>query len=134
MILEFHLKDFSICRLTKEEFFFVLKLPMPPLFFLSQTEEGISLIAETHLVQDVIQKESGWGVFHIKGELSFELTSILSPILKRLGDAKVSVLAESTFGTDYVFFKLEKLSTVIACLQGAYALTLERAPASIALL
>lgn len=96
-------------------------------FFFSKTNQEISLLIPSFLATEkLLRKEEGWLCFFIKGEISFEATAVLAPILTLLGQEKISILAQSTFSTDFVFFKKEKLNSVIDCLDEKYNLDISK--------
>ncbi len=83
---------------------------------ISKTADEISFIAEEKYISAFKKRDSGWRGLKLKGVYDFSQTGILESILKPLADAKVGILAVSTFNTDYVLVKetnLEKAKTVL---------------------
>lgn len=76
-----------------------------PIFFIAKTYEEISIVlpTETHIDSDDV--ESGWRALEVVGPLGFNLTGILSNISTILANEKISILAVSTFDTDYILVK-----------------------------
>ncbi len=90
-----------------------------PFFFLSKTDREISVLAEASVFSDCLACESGWRAFYVSGVIPFEACGVLSSLLKPLAEQKVSILAMSTFDTDWVFFKEPHLSIVESSLSKA---------------
>jgi hypothetical protein len=94
--------DFSICKVedtTKVNFH-------AKYWFLSKTDEEISLVCETRFVPDNnIEVDDGWKAFRIQGILDFSLIGILSNISTVLAENKIGIFAISTFNTDYILVK-----------------------------
>ena len=102
MILEVFEEEFSVCQ---AEDFSQLK-PGSALCFTGQTDEEFSLVCETRLLPDNLQKrDDGWKAFRIRGVLDFSLIGILSKIASLLADHGISIFAVSTYNTDYVLTK-----------------------------
>ncbi len=63
--------------------------------------------------------ERGWSCIEVLGPLDFGITGLLSGIASHLAEHKISILAQSTFDTDYIFFKSSKLNKAAAVLKNA---------------
>lgn len=88
--------------------------------FLSSTPEELSLVCETRLVPaNPLAREDGWRALRVEGVLDFSLIGILSRITAILADAGVSVFCVSTFNTDYVLVKEDRLTAAVSALQSA---------------
>jgi hypothetical protein len=106
--------NFSVCKIKDvkdvdftDEFVFVGK-----------TDEELSLVCRSDKVpEDRIAIEKGWRAFRVQGELDFSLIGILSKISSILAENGVSIFALSTFNTDYILVKEEKLNDAIGALQ-----------------
>lgn len=94
--------DFSVCKVEqispeylKNEFCFTGK-----------TDRENSLVCPTHIVpKETLQREDGWRLYRIQGQLDFSLVGILAKISSVLARAGVSIFAISTFDTDYIMIK-----------------------------
>lgn len=79
--------------------------------FLSKTDEEISIICDKKLLPlNTTTCDYDWKCFKIEGQLDFSLIGILSSILKILADNNISILAVSTYNTDYIFIKEQNIS------------------------
>lgn len=112
--------SYSLCRFSPQENFpqWLLKSPF---FALVRTDEELSIACESSHVPEKgdFREESGWRVLKVEGPLDFSLTGILAGLATTLSDAGVSLSAISTFDTDYLFVKGERLETAIAALRAA---------------
>jgi len=78
--------------------------------FIGKTDEEKSLVCRTENVPDnVIEQEKGWKAFRIQGILDFSLIGVLSKISTLLAENNIGIFVVSTFNTDYVFVKEEKI-------------------------
>lgn len=91
-------------------------------FFFARTDKEVSLVTEITTVPNCALKvEKPYTAFRLQGIYEFELTGVLQPILKILADKKIPVFAISTYDTDYVLVKTEKLmSAKLALIGGGY--------------
>lgn len=100
------LADFSQIELDKE------------LYFLSKTDEEISLVCKTEdTPSQTIEREDDWRAFRIQGVLDFSLIGILSKLSSILAENKIGIFAISTFNTDYILVKAkdyERALTILA--------------------
>jgi hypothetical protein len=74
--------------------------------------------AEADVPVDIVC-ERGWRALKVTGPLDFGLTGILASLANPLGDAGISLFAISTYDTDYVLVKEDKLHNALAALQAA---------------
>ena len=82
---------------------------------IARTDDEISLVCETARVPEgAISREDGWRAFKVEGPLDFSLVGILAKLASALAAAKVPLFAISTFDTDYILVKGERLERAIA--------------------
>ena len=95
----------------------------PELFFLSRTQDEISLVCAVECVPDnAVKVEGGWTLFRVEGVLDFGLIGILSAVTGLLARNNISVCAVSTFNTDYFLIKTHALPAARALfLENGYA-------------
>lgn len=90
-----------------------------PFTFIAKTDDELSLVCPTALSpDDTISREDGWRAMRIIGVLDFSLIGILAKIASLLADAGVSIFALSTYNTDYILVKADKLSHAAEILEG----------------
>ena len=88
-------------------------------YFIGKTEEGLTLVISSEVKLDSLEQESGWCCLEVLGPLGFSMTGILSKVSGTLADAQISIFALSTFDTDYILVKKNRLTSAIAALKKA---------------
>jgi hypothetical protein len=86
-------------------------------FSITRTPEELSLLVEAAAVPPGLQMESGWQGLKLEGPFAFDEIGVLSGILTPLSAAGISILAVSTFDTDYVFIKSERFNDAMKILE-----------------
>lgn len=82
----------------------------PPVTSVTRTADEISVVAPVGLVTpEGAVVEGGWRAMVVLGPLDFALIGILAGLASTLANAKVSIFALSTFDTDYILVKEERL-------------------------
>ena len=76
---------------------------------ITKTEEELSIICSSSVLLDSESSETGWSCIKVLGRLDFNLTGILADILAILAESKISIIAISTFDTDYLLVKSKKI-------------------------
>ncbi len=105
--------DLTVCKVsTFDEINTKIKL-----FFISRTDEEISLVCPTKDVPlNTCAREDGWKAFRICGTLDFSLIGILSKITDILARHNIGVFAVSTYNTDYILVKKERFDEALSAL------------------
>ena len=78
-------------------------------YSISKTEEELSVVCSSSIQLNSEKSEMDWSCIKVIGPLDFSLTGILANISVVLAEAKISIFAISTFDTDYILIKSEKL-------------------------
>jgi hypothetical protein len=86
---------------------------------ITRTTDELSVICAAGNVPEEVKSDRGWRCFKVEGPLDLSLTGVLSSLLSPLAEAKVNILAVSTYETDYLLVKDEKLGRAIEVLRGA---------------
>ncbi|MHC5374699.1 ACT domain-containing protein [Enterococcus sp. LJL120] len=96
-----------------------LELSISPLF-IANTEDERSIVLPTEKVPAItVNREDGWRALKIVGVLDFSLVGILAKIASLLAEQKISIFAVSTYNTDYILIKEDKLAKTISVLGDA---------------
>ncbi len=96
---------------------------IPPLinnsgfFAITRSDQELSIVCSSSLVLDSDQQEDNWRAMRVIGPLDFGEIGILARISSALADAGISIFAISTFDTDYILVKSEKLDAAVQQLQ-----------------
>jgi hypothetical protein len=107
----------AICRLTPDEALPEWALAGKEFVSLSRTPDELSVVCPEELVPDGVKADKGWRSFKVQGPLDFTLTGILTYLLQPLAQQQISIFAISTFDTDYILVKEEKLPEAIQALK-----------------
>ncbi|MBN1470059.1 MAG: ACT domain-containing protein [Fusobacteriaceae bacterium] len=90
-------------------------------FSITKTEDEVSVVILQDKIKAEIKAEKDWKILKIEGILDFSLIGILSKISSILAKNQISVFVISTFNTDYILIKEEKIKEAIYILtQEAY--------------
>jgi hypothetical protein len=109
-------ETYAVCRLGK-------KAPIPKwgiqggLSSITRTKEELSAVCLEKQIPRAVKKEGGWRVLKVEGPLDFSLTGLLASLTAPLAREGISVFALSTFDTDYLLVKEEKLEKAIQALR-----------------
>ena len=79
------------------------------LFSVTRTAAELSVVCPEEFVPDGVRCERGWRAFELGGPFEFSEVGILSAVAAPLAEAGVGIFAVSTFDTDYVLVKEERL-------------------------
>lgn len=74
---------------------------------LTISEHEISLVCEQSRIPNECIAEKGYKAFRIAGTLEFSMVGVLSRLSKILADENISIIAVSTYDTDYILVKQE---------------------------
>lgn len=112
-------QEFSICRLTVGS-----ELPnwvsqSGKFVSMTCTQDEISIVAESSVVPSDIKCTQQWRALQVCGQLDFALVGILAGLTTVLAQNQISVFAISTYDTDYLFVKAEKMVSAAKSLQDA---------------
>jgi hypothetical protein len=86
---------------------------------ITRTTEELSIVCPETLAPRDAKQESGWRAFKVEGPLDFALTGILAALLDPLAKAGISIFAISTFNTDYILVKADKVEAATQALRAA---------------
>ena len=115
--------SYSICKLdaSSEIHGWALK---GGFYSITKTEDELSIVCESKNVPTVssrkdfhinesntgkIEEEKKWGLIKVEGPLDLNLTGVSASLLTPLAKGKINIFAVSTYDTDYLLVKIEKL-------------------------
>ncbi|MFD0846107.1 ACT domain-containing protein [Streptococcus saliviloxodontae] len=109
-------QDFSVCKVSDYQQVDLTK----EFVFIGKTDQENSLILPTDQVPtNTLVCEDGWRAFRIEGVLDFSLIGILAKIAGVLAQHQISIVALSTFNTDYILVKNSHLEQAVTVLSQA---------------
>ncbi len=101
---------FAVCRLKPSEQVPQWAFSDKSFCSVTYTRDELSILCkESAVPKEIKSQERGWRLFKVAGPLDFSLTGILASMAEPLAKAGVSIFAISTFETDYLMVKEEKL-------------------------
>ena len=107
----------AICRLPPDE-----PVPGRPVgarfWSVTCTDEEISVVLPEQVVPAHWKAERGWRCLKVLGPLDFDLTGVLASLSVPLAEARVSIVAISTYDTDYVLVREDSLEEAKRALLG----------------
>lgn len=105
---------FSVCQIADLSGIHEICTP----FFLSKTDDEISLVCPTDDAPSfTLAREDHWRTLRVEGVLDFSLVGILAQIATALAEAGISIFAVSTYQTDYLLIKADRLDAAVAVLR-----------------
>jgi hypothetical protein len=85
---------------------------------LTRTADELSVVCPQKNVPPDVKREGNWRCLKVAGPLDFALTGVLASLAGALAEADISLFAVSTFDTDYLLVKADKLAQAVAALHG----------------
>ena len=95
-------KEFAICKV---EDFSQINLN-DEFIFIGKTDNELSVVCE---MESIPHTDRGWIGFRIQGEVDFSLIGIISKLSAILAENKIGIFTVSTYDTDYILVKKEKI-------------------------
>ncbi|MBC8043248.1 MAG: ACT domain-containing protein [Rhizobacter sp.] len=83
----------------------------------TRTPDELSIVCAEKFVPPDAVCERDWRALKVEGILDFALTGVMAALTVPLAEAKISVSVLSTFNTDYVLVKSEKLADTVQTLR-----------------
>ncbi|HXT50365.1 MAG TPA: ACT domain-containing protein [Thermoanaerobaculia bacterium] len=108
----------AVCRLGPSQPVpeWVLRLPF---WSLTRTEDEISIVLPETLAAPGWKQETGFRALKVRGPLDFGLIGVMARLTAALAGAQVSLVAISTYDTDYVLVRDSDLGRAVSALREA---------------
>lgn len=90
-----------------------------PFHSVTRTAAELSVVCPDGAVPEGARVERGWAILALEGPFPFDLIGVLAAFLVPLAEAGVGIFALSTFDTDYVLVKRERLEAALEALSSA---------------
>lgn len=109
---------FAVCRMAADA-------PVPgwavggPFVSITRTADELSVVCRQEAVPEDVRCERGWRCLRVAGTLDLSLVGVLASLLGPLAEAGVSVVAASTFDTDYLLFPGQDFRRAVEVLRRA---------------
>lgn len=88
-------------------------------FWIGRTDEELSLVCDSEIELDVDRSEPGWSCLKVPGPIGFDESGVLAGLTIALAAAEISIVALSTFDTDYILVKTDRLYDAANALKAA---------------
>jgi hypothetical protein len=88
-------------------------------FSITRNADELSVVCDEKCVPEGTQSEAGWACIRLQGPFPFQMTGVLAAILNPLAATEIGIFAVSTFDTDYVLIKSEKVQAAEQVLSAA---------------
>ena len=114
MTIEILGQAFTVCKVDS----IPNNLLSDPFCFIGKTDSELSLVCLTeHTPQRTLAREDGWRALRVAGTMEFSLIGILAELSRVLAEAGVSIFAVSTYDTDYLLVKADRLHRAAEALE-----------------
>jgi hypothetical protein len=88
-------------------------------FSITRSADELSVVCDETRVPVGTQAEGGWACIHLHGPFPFQMTGVLAAILNPLAATEIGIFAVSTFDTDYILIKSDKVQAAEQALRAA---------------
>lgn len=85
----------------------------------TRTADELSIVSPEALAPADVPLESGWRCIGIQGILDFAMVGVLAEISTLLASSGISIFVISTYNTDYILIKEEKIREAAGLLSSA---------------
>jgi uncharacterized protein len=85
-------------------------------YSITRTNDELSIVCLQNSIPQDCKIEKDWRILKIEGVLDFSLVGILAAISTLLANNKISIFAISTYDTDYILVKNDKIEEAISIL------------------
>jgi len=110
---------FTICRLAPDTQVPEWATEFRAFTSITRTHEELSIVCEEKRAPPSVKQEAGWRLFKVAGPMDFALIGILASLTSPLAKAGISIMAVSTFDTDYLMVKDSKVDEAILVLKAS---------------
>jgi hypothetical protein len=86
-------------------------------YSITKTEEELSVITLENSVQMCADRSDGWRLIKVMGPLDFSLIGIIYSLTELLAMAKISVFTISTYDTDYLLVREDRVEDAVETLK-----------------
>ena len=90
-----------------------------PLHAVVRTAAELTVVCGADRVPPDVRAERGWRALAVVGPLDLALTGVLLALLEPLAGAGVAIFAVSTYDTDHVLVRADRLGEAVAALRAA---------------
>ena len=85
---------------------------------ITRTEKELTVVCPQNIIPADIEHERDWRCFRIDGSFDLNQIGVISSLAAPLAQAGISIFVVSSYDTDYILVKEEKVEQAIAVLSG----------------
>jgi uncharacterized protein len=112
----------------KDDYVLPDRIYLSEFYSITKTKDELSVIAvQSDLMPEIIACSKDWKILKIIGPLDFTLVGVIADISVILKEKKISIFTISTYDTDYILVKQNKLNVAIKALRDKdYVISIEK--------
>lgn len=88
-------------------------------YWIGKSDDELSIVCASEIEINTKDSNKDWVCLKADDVLDLSVVGVLARLTKILAEAFISIFAVSTYNTDYIFVKKNKLQTAITALQKA---------------
>ena len=111
-------QTFAICRLEKNTPIPEWALRGAQFCSITASSEEISIVCDQSVVPPDVKAVKGWRALKAEGPLDLSMTGVVAWLTAPLAEAGISVFTLSTYDTDYILVRAERLEDAVRVLSG----------------
>lgn len=77
-------------------------------YWIGRTEEELSVVCDSKIKLNSSRSDGHWSILKLVGQFDFSVVGIFADISRALAEAGISIVALSTYDTDYIMVKTNK--------------------------
>ena len=93
-----------------------IQLMSDEIWFSGRSEREFSLVCSSEIQLDALVSDPGWRCLRVSGKLDFDMVGVLAGLTNCLATADIPVFVVSTFETDYLLVKGDRLGSAVQAL------------------
>jgi hypothetical protein len=116
--LDLHLLPgrFAVCRLGPRDDVPTWVPSAGALIVVARTDQELSIVCDATVVPEGVRAERDLRAFVVRGPLPFDAVGIMAGLSGALASANIALFAVSTFDTDYILIREERIGEARAAL------------------
>src|SRR5262249_31907577 len=109
----------AVCRLAADAPLpaWAVDGPAGPVASITRTADELSIVCQQGVVPEGVRCEPGWRALRVVGTLDLAIVGALATLLAPFAAAGVAVFVVSTFDTDYLLVKEDRLDAAVDALR-----------------
>jgi hypothetical protein len=109
---------FAVCRLEPHDAIPAWVPSAGALVVVARTDQELSIVCDATVVPASVRAERGLRAFVVRGPLPFDAVGIMAGLSGALASADIALFAASTFDTDYILVREDRIDEARATLSG----------------